>query len=218
MVKLADISLFESYQKSINNSFTDRRAHPIEESKLPELVQSLKGKLVPYWCKDCLFAGDPLDLMVAKHPIADEYYIYACLPEAGCVRYSDVMYPDAFSAIEDANEIYKKYSIQSSTPYISNRVVKNESVADISQLGESIINGYAQSDAGSLPQDLYNELTRLTDTLVEGMSIAYNRLKDAKDTSINQAECELFMDMQRRYCDKIPHYAKKAQGLFLKDY
>lgn len=103
-------------------------------------------------------------------------------------------------------------------PLVARSVVKNESVADIGQLGERIIDGYAQSDAGSLPQDLYNELTRLTDTLVEGMSIAYNRLKVAKDTPINQAECELFMDMQRKYCDKIPHYAKKAQGLFLKDY
>lgn len=217
MRKVADISLFESYQKNINNSFEGKRAHPYPEEKLPELVRSLKGGLVPYWCKPCLIGGDPLDLMVAKKPDSEEYDIYACLPEAGCVRYSDTSYSDVFSAIDDANAAYKKYSIQSASPVV-NSMIKNESVADISQLGESIINGYAQSDVGSLPQDLYNELTRLTDTLVEGMTIAYNRLKDSKDTPMNQAECELFMDMQRKYCDKIPHYAKKAQGLFLKDY
>lgn len=98
------------------------------------------------------------------------------------------------------------------------RAVKNSSVSDISQLGNSVVDGYAQYNAGAMPKSLYEDLETLTDTLVEGMTIAYNRLVEAKESPQNQAECELFMDMQRRYCDKIPKYAEKAKDLFMEEY
>ena len=98
------------------------------------------------------------------------------------------------------------------------RSVKNSSVSDISQLGNCVVDGYAQYNAGAMPRSLYEDLEILTDTLVEGMTIAYNRLTEAKESPQTQAECELFMDMQRRYCDKIPKYAEKAKDLFMDEY
>ena len=98
------------------------------------------------------------------------------------------------------------------------RSINNASVADISQFGNLVVDGYAQWNVGLMPQPLYEDLEHLTDTLVEGMTIAYNRLVEERETPTNQAECELFMDMQRTYCDKIPNYAEKAKDLFLEEY
>ena len=98
------------------------------------------------------------------------------------------------------------------------RAVNNASVSDISQLGNCVVDGYAQYNAGAMPQSMHEDLETLTDTLVEGMTIAFNRLVEAKESPQTQAECELFMDMQRRYCDKIPEYANKAKDLFFDEY
>ena len=92
------------------------------------------------------------------------------------------------------------------------------SVADLQQLGNFVVDGYAQSNAGLMPDHLAGELEMLTDRLVEGMEIQHERLKDCKETPQNQAECELYMDMHRRYKDKIPSYSQKAKGLGLEDY
>lgn len=97
-------------------------------------------------------------------------------------------------------------------------VIHNVSVADISQFGNLVVDGFAQSNTGAMPQNLQEDLAILTDTLVEGMTENYNRLVTSKESPQNEAECELFMDMQRKYCDKIPGYAEKAKDLFLEDF
>ncbi len=96
--------------------------------------------------------------------------------------------------------------------------IRNVSVADISQFGNLVVDGYTQCNAGAMPQNLQDDLNILTDTLVEGMTENYNRLVATKESPQNEAECELFMDMQRKYCDKIPGYADKAKDLFLEDF
>ena len=92
------------------------------------------------------------------------------------------------------------------------------SVADLQQLGNSVVGGFEQVDVGMLPSQLYEDLNILTATLIEGMTIQHERLKEAEESPLSQAECELFMDMQRRYSDKIPTYAERTKNLILEDY
>lgn len=92
------------------------------------------------------------------------------------------------------------------------------SVADLQQLGNYVVGGYEQVNAGMLPQPLQEDLSILTSTLVEGMGEAFDRLAQAKETTTKQAECELFMDMQRRFSDKIPQYSELTKDLILEDY
>lgn len=92
------------------------------------------------------------------------------------------------------------------------------SVADLQQLGNYVVGGYEQVNAGMLPQPLQDDLATLTSTLVEGMEEAHSRLINGEDTATQQAECELFMDMQRRFCDKIPSYSELAKDLTMEDY
>lgn len=92
------------------------------------------------------------------------------------------------------------------------------SVADIMQFGNMVVGAFEQVDAGMFPQSLHNSLTQLTQYLAEGMGEAYKRLTNADDNPLNQAECELFMDMQRRYMDKIPLYAELAEQYTIDDF
>ncbi len=100
---------------------------------------------------------------------------------------------------------------------MQNRTVFN-SVADLQQLGNYVVGGFEQVNVGMLPQPLHEDLGILTNTLAEGMGEAFARLKHVKESAMKQAECELFMDMQRRYCDKIPQYAEKTKDLVFEDY
>jgi len=214
MDKLADISLFESYQKCINNSSVNRHTCLYPKSESPITVASKRGYSVFDQCGGGA-CSKPEGLLIEQGLNSEDFFVSVNVPDLGSV-YSAV-YSDVIGALEQSNYLNKKYALEPSI-FSSDVPITNESVADIRQLGDSIVNGYAQSSAGLLPTYLSEELARLTDTLVEGMTIAYNRLTQAKDTPVNQAECELFMDMQRKYCDNIPDYAKKAKDLFLKDF
>lgn len=114
---------------------------------------------------------------------------------------------------------------------MQNKIVFN-SVADIKQFGDMVVDGYSQVNAGLMPQPLKDDLEVLTGTLIEGMSEAKKKIAVAEqqaeesaelhdsdpDSPVLQAECELYMDMQRLYCDKIPGYKARTEELNLQEY
>ena len=85
------------------------------------------------------------------------------------------------------------------------------SMGDIRQFGEMVVNGYQQVDAGMLPEPLHSDLVRLTHILAEGMGEQYRVLKNAEDGPVTDAEKEMFADMHIRYRDKIPRYLEEAE-------
>lgn len=85
------------------------------------------------------------------------------------------------------------------------------SVGDLSQLGQSVINGFYQVDANMLPTQLRESLDTLTQRLGEGMGEQFARLRTAEDSPAIEAEKELLADMHRLYCDKIPGYLEAAE-------
>jgi len=92
-------------------------------------------------------------------------------------------------------------------------------VSDLSQLGNSVIWGFEQQSRGELPPELFADLSTLTNTLAEGMTIEFNKLCQTDDSEPQeQASRELFMTTQRKYCDDIPGYAEKAGELYFEDY
>jgi len=92
-------------------------------------------------------------------------------------------------------------------------------VSDLLQLGNSVINGFEQCDAGLLPTPLVADLSALRNTLAEGMTIQFEQLQGGADeTPTQQAERENFMDAQRRYEDNIPGYKALTSNLGFDDY
>ncbi len=85
------------------------------------------------------------------------------------------------------------------------------SMGDIRQFGEMVVNGYQQVDAGMLPEPLRSDLVKLTNTLAEGMGEQYRVLKNAEDSPVTDAEKEMFADMHTRYCEKVPGYLEDAE-------
>lgn len=91
---------------------------------------------------------------------------------------------------------------------MSGRLSVFNSVGDLSQLGQAVMYGFYQVDANMLPQGLQESLRVDTDRLGEGMGEQFKRLCNSEDSPVIEAEKEMFADMYRTYCDKIPGFVE----------
>ena len=209
MKKLADINTFEGLMNSKFTSnnvaksfggviFSQVTNSPIPNSSLGSVFQ-----------RNFLYGGDLCTLRVVQNPNATFSLVFSG-GDVAPTYYSDDVYIDADTAKEALHYEMRKL-LQTDKISSRNGGPVFNSVVEMDQLGEFVVNGFAQVDAGELPPPLYEDLSLLTDSLVEGMGIVYDNLRHSKETPEIQAQCEKFMDMHRRFCDKIPSYAEKAK-------
>lgn len=94
-----------------------------------------------------------------------------------------------------------------------------DGIFDLEPLGDSVIGGFEQANAGLLPSPLVADLSVLRNTLAEGMTIQFEHLCQQSDnTPEQQANRENFMAAQRKYEDNIPGYTTVAGKMIFEDY
>lgn len=212
MNELADISIFNHIQ--VGNVGANDSA----------LFAAFNAAGDVHWKRHFAFGGDPSTINVVETESDGKAGYKVTYSNSVIAPVMVSLEDDKDEAIVKAKELFdtmkesaKAHRMEAKMSRFKNSAVFN-SVADLQQLGNYVVGGYEQVNAGMLPPQLQEDLSLLTDSLVEGMEIAHERLSKGKDTPEKQAECELFMDMQRRYSDKIPAYASMASDLVLEDY